>query len=168
MSKQLITIASVLAIAMTSSASWGATEKEGLQASLEKVAPYPAARKDQTRYSIFLPQKDNEDDYKVEINMGKTIKVDCNHHSFGGELREETLQGWGYTYFVLDKVMGHVSTKMACPGQKEQDAFVEVYPATRLVRYNSKLPLVIYVPKDIQVRYRLWQAEKEYQPAQRQ
>jgi ecotin len=30
-----------------------------------------------------------------------------------------------------------------------------------LVRYNSRLPIVVYVPKGVEVRYRLWKAEPE-------
>jgi ecotin len=29
------------------------------------------------------------------------------------------------------------------------------------VRYNSKLPVVVYVPEGLEVRYRLWKAEAE-------
>ncbi len=42
---------------------------------------------------------------------------------------------------------------MACPGQKLSKKFVTLKP--EIVRYNSKLPLVFYVPKDIEVRYRV-------------
>ena len=30
-----------------------------------------------------------------------------------------------------------------------------------LVRYNSRLPLVVYVPNGVEVRYRLWKAEPD-------
>jgi ecotin len=33
------------------------------------------------------------------------------------------------------------------------------------VRYNSRLPLVVYVPEGLEVRYRLWKAEPETRPA---
>ena len=29
----------------------------------------------------------------------------------------------------------------------------------RLLRYNSRLPLVVYVPDGVEVRYRLWRAD---------
>jgi ecotin len=32
-----------------------------------------------------------------------------------------------------------------------------------LIRYNSRLPVVIYVPADAQVRYRIWKADGEGQ-----
>jgi ecotin len=30
-----------------------------------------------------------------------------------------------------------------------------------LVRYNSRLPLVIYVPEGVEVRYRVWRADPD-------
>lgn len=42
---------------------------------------------------------------------------------------------------------------MACPDQKKTKKFVYLQP--EIVRYNSKLPLVFYVPKDLEVRYRV-------------
>jgi ecotin len=34
-----------------------------------------------------------------------------------------------------------------------------------LLRYNSKLPVVLYVPKDVEVRYRVWSASQDVQKA---
>ena len=30
-----------------------------------------------------------------------------------------------------------------------------------MLRYNSKLPIVLYVPKDVEVRYRVWSASEQ-------
>lgn len=32
-----------------------------------------------------------------------------------------------------------------------------------LLRYNSKLPIVIYAPKDMEVKYRIWKADSKFQ-----
>ena len=32
-----------------------------------------------------------------------------------------------------------------------------------LLRYNSRLPIVVYVPEGVEVRYRLWSAAAEVQ-----
>ena len=111
---------------------------------------------------IYLKPLENEDNYKVELMIGKTLKVDCNKHFFIGHLNEEVAKGWGYTYFVLTFATGPSSTMMACPpGQKEQDAFVQVRLEQGLLRYNSKLPVVVYVPNDFNVHYRIWTAKEE-------
>jgi ecotin len=30
-----------------------------------------------------------------------------------------------------------------------------------LIRYNSRLPVVVYVPEGVEVRYRIWRADPE-------
>lgn len=129
---------------------------------LEKVAPYPKAEEGFNRNVIYLPKLDNEDNAKVELIMGKTMTVDCNRHALGGVLTEKTLEGWGYNYYELSDVAGPMSTMMACPDNTKQEKFVAVRsnPANQLQRYNSKLPIVVYAPKDIQVKYRVWNADE--------
>ena len=34
-----------------------------------------------------------------------------------------------------------------------------------MLRYNSKLPIVLYVPKGVEVRYRIWSASKQIKQA---
>ncbi|MNY77756.1 Ecotin precursor [compost metagenome] len=54
---------------------------------------------------------------------------------------------------------------MACPDSSRKQAFVPVGGEPMLVRYNSKLPLVIYAPADVEVRYRIWSATEDSSPA---
>ncbi|MCE9903228.1 ecotin family protein, partial [Hafnia paralvei] len=61
---------------------------------LEKVAPYPQAEKGMSRQVIYLPKQENENNFKVELMIGKTMEVDCNHHMMGGKLESKTLSGW--------------------------------------------------------------------------
>lgn len=35
-----------------------------------------------------------------------------------------------------------------------------------VVPYDASRPIVLYTPKDLQLRWRLWKAEKVQQPAQ--
>jgi ecotin len=47
--------------------------------------------------------------------------------------------------------------------QPKVDRFVTVRGEPNLLRYNSRLPIVVYVPNGVEVRYRLWRAAAEAQ-----
>ena len=129
-------------------------------AKLEDVAPYPKAEAGYSLQVIHLPKQKNEDDYKVQIIAGKTLQVDCNQQRLGGKLEEKTLKGWGYPMYRLNKVSGPMSTMMACPEGKSHPEFVPVVGDGFMLRYNSKLPIVVYTPANIDVKYRIWRADE--------
>lgn len=126
---------------------------------LADVAPYPAAGDGYQRHVIWLPEQADETLYKLEIIPGQRMQTDCNTHAMTGTLQERTLAGWGYTYYELSDVSGPMSTLMACPDNSTVEAFVPVRGKGGLLRYNSKLPVVVYAPQGIEVRYRVWAAD---------
>ena len=141
---------------------------QALATKLEDVAPFPKADKGFTRQVINLAPLTAENNYQVEILAGKTLAVDCNNPRLGGILEEKNLEGWGYPFYRMDKVIGPMSTLMACPDGKRTEAFVPVVGDGFMLRYNSKLPIVLYVPKDIEVRYRIWSASDKVEKAVQQ
>ncbi|CNK03100.1 ecotin [Yersinia mollaretii] len=159
----------VACLLMAASASAMAETPQPLdqQQPLEKIAPYPAAEAGMTRQVIYLePQKD-ESNFKVELLIGKTLEVDCNHHMLGGNLETRTLSGWGFDYLVMEKISGPASTMMACPDNSRHPQFVVANLGdTAMQRYNSRLPIVVYVPQGVDVKYRIWQAGEEVRSAQ--
>ena len=128
------------------------------------VSMFPPAAEGQQRLVIQLPKLEQESDVKVEVQITKTLTVDCNRQRLGGDLTRESLKGWGYSYHVLPQVSAPMSTMMACPDNAKHEAKVPVVGQGYLLDYNSRLPLVIYAPADLEVNYRLWQAG-ESQPA---
>jgi len=134
-------------------------------AKLEEVAPFPKPENGFTRQVIRLTPQPREDDFQVEILAGKTLAVDCNRQRLGGILEEKNLEGWGYPFYRLEKVIGPMSTLMACPDGKSKQDFVPVVGDGFMLRYNSKLPIVLYVPKDVEVRYRVWTASNKVEKA---
>jgi ecotin len=129
------------------------------------IAPFPKAEDGFTRQVIRLAPQTRENDFQVEILAGRTMTVDCNHPRLGGMLDEKNLEGWGYPFYRLEKVIGPMSTLMACPEGTSKQDFVPVVGDGFMLRYNSKLPIVLYVPKDIEVRYRIWSASGKVEKA---
>ena len=164
-SKMKTIVPAVLLAAFASTSAWAATSDASTQP-LEKIAPYPKAEKGMKRQVIQLTPQEDESTLKVELLIGQTLEVDCNHHRLGGELASKTLEGWGYDYYVFDKVTSPVSTMMAGPDGKKEQKFVTAYLGDAgMVRYNSKLPIVVYTPANVEVKYRIWKAEDKVQDA---
>ncbi|OUF43421.1 ecotin [Pluralibacter gergoviae] len=56
---------------------------------------------------------------------------------------------------------------MACPDGKKTQKFVTAYLGDRaLLRYNSKLPVVVYTPDNLDVKYRVWKAQDAIKKAE--
>ena len=162
----LVLSSSVMAPVHGQPGSYAQGEEDVSKLPLEKVAPYPQATKGMTRNIIYLPKKGDEENYKVELLVGKVMEVDCNHISMGASLKTETLKGWGYDYLVIDKLSEPASTMMGCPGNIKTSKFIPAYLGNDgFIRYNSKLPIVIYAPKDVTVNYRVWEANETQEVA---
>lgn len=123
---------------------------------------YPKAEEGQTRHVLHLPKQAEEDAYKVELIVGKTIPTDgVNHVSFGGSIKEKDVPGWGYPQQIV--TVGQLASTLigVPPGKPKVMKFVTVGAGPHLVRYNSKLPVVVYAPEGFEVRYRFWKADAE-------
>lgn len=127
----------------------------------DDLKAYPAPSASQTRSVIRLPAHANEDQLKLELIVGRTLMVDCNSQRLGGRIDTRTAEGWGYDYFVVSDLGQGASTLMACPDNTKKQAFVRGGGEPTLIRYNSRLPVVVYAPRDVEVRYRVWRAGPE-------
>lgn len=164
MKTRIALLASLLLL--TSSTALAAAEGSAAGASLESIAPYPAADKGMTRQVITLPPQTDEENFKVELVVGKTMTVDCNRVLISGQIERGTIDGWGFDYLVLGKIGEPATTMMACPDNKKHEAFVPINLGQEAIqRYNSKLPIVLYVPEGITVKYRFWRADADLQTA---
>ncbi|MBQ0147416.1 MAG: serine protease inhibitor ecotin [Flavobacteriaceae bacterium] len=123
----------------------------------EDIKMFPKAEKEQIQKVIRLEPKENENDYMVEIMIGKNTMTDgCNNYFLIGELEEKNLEGWGYSYYEFETKGDVASTLMGCINATPKEKIVYAQPDK--VRYNSSLPLVIYAPKGYEIQYRIWSA----------
>jgi len=118
-----------------------------------QIDMFPKAKDGFRQVYIQLPVAKNENDLKVEFFVGAEKLLDCNKHFLMGKVITQDLQGWGYNYYEVESNGETGGTLMGCPDQKKTKKFVSLQP--EILRYNSKLPLVFYVPKDLEVRYRI-------------
>ncbi|MFV0420118.1 MAG: serine protease inhibitor ecotin [Dysgonomonas sp.] len=126
---------------------------------MEKVLePFPKAEAGVVRHVIELKKKSDESKFMVEIIPGKVMSVDCNIHRLMGKIEEKNLDGWGYSYYEFRSDGRTSSTLMGC-NKPNENKFVS--GETKIVRYNSKLPIVVYTPEGYDVKYRIWKADKE-------
>lgn len=123
---------------------------------------YPEASGDQIRQVLELKERKKE--ALIEIEFGKDLKLDCNRYFLGkGELIKHDLKGFGYEYYEL-KAPGKdvlAGTLMGCLNGKKELKFVAFSGAKLTLRYNHRLPLVFYTPKDVRVRYRVFELKDE-------
>ena len=131
----------------------------------DNLEAFPPAEDGMTRHVLMLPARDDEALWQVELIVGRHVEVDArNRYFLGGSIEAETVRGWGYTLYRAE-VGPLAGTLMAVdPAEPKVRRFVALGGEPYLLRYSSRLPIVVYVPDGAEVRYRFWTAEPVEQP----
>lgn len=124
----------------------------------QDISMYPVPQDGFKRVFIHLDQQEDEDDFQIEFYAGKTMKIDCNKHTLMGKFNEQNLSGWGYSYYNFETNGEFRTTLMACPDDEKHQEFVK--STTKIVRYNSKLPIVIYIQDGFEIKYNIWKRQE--------
>jgi ecotin len=158
MMKQFVLSMAVAGMAVISASAQSEAERN--------LKAFPPADEGMTRHVLMLPAEAQEDSLRVELKIGKTVKTDeANRYFFGGNLQAVNIEGWGFTRYLLAELGPMAGTLMAVdPDAPKVDRFITLGGEPQLLRYNSRLPLVVYVPNGVEVRYRIWRAEPEAKP----
>jgi len=153
--KTLLALALTLATTMTLAA--------------DNMKAFPPADEGMARYVINLPEQADETAWRVELLVGKTVQTDAaNRYFFAGTLEIETIEGWGFDRHMLRQLGPMAGTLMAVdPDAPKVERFITLGGEPQLLRYNSRLPLVVYVPEGVEVRYRFWRADVDIATAER-
>ena len=129
----------------------------------DNMKAFPPPEEGMVRYVLQLPKQDDESAFKVELIVGKTVQVDeRNRYFFGGRIEKETIKGWGFTRYKVSKLGPMAGTLMAIdPDEPKVARFVTLGGDPYIIRYNSRLPIVVYGPEGVEVRDRIWSAGAE-------
>lgn len=125
-------------------------------AASQELKAFPAALAGYQRHVIELPALADESGHRLELIGTKAVTVDCNTRGMDGRFEARDVQGWGYTYWVLHSRGQVMTTMMACPPGSAHPGVAQTQGT--LVRYNSKLPVVVFVPEGMGLGYRVWSA----------
>jgi ecotin len=117
---------------------------------------FPAAQKGYKKITVYVPKANKEQNLKLELLVGITKQVDCNTHILIGNIQAQTLTGYGYSYYTVESDGTLASTKMLCLNNTTTKKFIHLAPY--FTNYNSALPLVIYLPDTMELKYRIWKA----------
>lgn len=129
----------------------------------DPMQAFPASGPGMERFVLNLAEQKDESGLKVELIIGKTIRIDNkNKYFLGGEIKTKIVKGWGYTFYSVDKIGPMAGTLMAVdPDAPKVERFITLGGDPLLIPYNSALPVVVYVPHGVEVCYRLWTGDSE-------
>ncbi|MFM7269196.1 MAG: ecotin family protein [Cyanobium sp.] len=141
------------------------------------LSRYPEPALGERRWLVQLPESvapsrdpalsASPEDWRVQLIAGRQIEVDCNRYLFSGRLRSQPVAGSDLRVVRISEVTPVASTRMACPeGQPKRQAFVPMGGKPFVMPFDPKRPIVIYAPRDLELRWRLWRAERRQWPAQ--
>ena len=124
---------------------------------------FPPAGKGVVRYVVQLPEQEDESAFRVQLIAGKTMQVDAvNRYVLGGRVVEETIEGWGYPRYIVSQLGPVAGTLIGVdPNAAKITRFVALGGEPYFIRYNSRLPIVVYAPEGIEIRYRVWSAQPQ-------
>lgn len=124
---------------------------------------FPPAEKGMLRYVLELPKEEDENALKLELIVGKKVLIDKNNsYFFSGKIKKATIQGWGFPRYMVTELGSMAGTLMAVdPNAPKVERFIRLGGEPYLIHYNSRLPVVVYVPEGAEVHYRIWKAAEQ-------
>ena len=129
---------------------------------------FPKPGNNQQRVVILLAKLDNEPDFLVELIPGVIVEADANdpnHFFVKAKLARKIVKGWQFNYYELQSNIDKISATLIGFEHAGRKKEVFAYAMDKgeegllskgvYVRYNSQVPIVIYVPMGFEVRYRI-------------
>lgn len=131
---------------------------------------YPQPKVDFKRVDFILPKVENPEDYKVEITFSMVSEVvECANSNFSFN-KNQIEKAYGisnsrFPYYIFD-IKG-VEIVQGYNGDCNKDKTKvkkKIYSYYRsLEDYHYAFPIPYFIPKDWNLEYRIFKAEKKYQ-----
>ncbi|KAK7196549.1 inhibitor of serine peptidase (ISP) [Novymonas esmeraldas] len=128
-------------------------------------APYPKAESGEKRIVFALdPKGDHAEQarHMLQLIPGRVTEMSrgeaANHQILGGNIEQHTVEGWGAPYFRITLAKDAASTLMHVLDENKQERvrkFVAM-SSPPMFPYASDHPVVVYLPKDAELRYSIW------------
>lgn len=119
------------------------------------------------RWVIWLePRADRsqEANLLLQVRVGLEVEIDgVNRYGLIGQLSNHQVEGWGYNFYRYEGQPVTTSTRIAKMGFGTEDKIVWTVPT--VIPYNSRLPVVLYTPEQMQVSHRVLEALSRYEIA---
>ena len=135
----------------------------------QDLEAFPAAKEGMERFVVELPhtERSEEVNFKVELIVGNEIMTDGvnSYRYIGVTIESKELEGWGCSYYELAKLGRLYQTMKGASGATPVKEFVSC-PSLQ-IPYNSRVPVVVYVPKGAELRYRIWKASDRMEKAKK-
>lgn len=123
---------------------------------------YPVAKEGESRHHFIPPVRPDEDACKIEISASKVMEADsANLQRISGNFEEVNIEGWGFSYYRLTADESRTISTLVGGGHPVKKSV----PAGQnlLIRYNSKLPVVVIAPAGYDIQYRVWTAPAKFE-----
>jgi len=122
---------------------------------------YPEAKEGFKKVEFKLPLKDNYKDYKVEIFVVFLTKATkCDNVSSTVKLERGYLLPGRYVYYELKN--SNIETVVMSNGDCGEKIDIKAYNYPLFEEYRSESPYVFYIPKNMNIEYRIWKVDPKY------
>ena len=127
------------------------------------------------QHALILEPREDEGQYRVELFIGRTMRTDgINTPSFEDRngnrprVHSKHVPGLAYRYYFLEPGAMDIVMVTEIGGPLDwKDRFVTLNDwggEPLLLPYDSKMPIVVYLPINAEVRYKVWRAEGKMKP----
>lgn len=129
------------------------------------AAEHPPPGEGETRCTFLLDplsSVDERENRMLELIPGRVEQVDgVNENFLAGTITKEGMKGCSYPCYRVALGPRGSTRRAVPPGTPPVMQFVPL-GNRKLIAYNSKAPVVVYMPEDAKLKFRVWKGGEEW------